>query len=61
MQCTKCGSNLRRLARKGFLQKEIFPRFGYYPWECPVCHGTIMLKKRYQRKTHRVPKSNVAD
>jgi competence CoiA-like predicted nuclease len=61
MQCKKCGSDLRRLARKGFLQKEIYPRFGYYPWECPVCRGTLMLKKQYQRKKHRVPKSNAAD
>jgi predicted RNA-binding Zn-ribbon protein involved in translation (DUF1610 family) len=61
MQCSRCGRNLRRLARKGFLQKEIYPRFGYYPWECPVCREMMMLKKQYQRKKHRISEPSAAD
>jgi DNA-directed RNA polymerase subunit RPC12/RpoP len=41
---------LRRLERKGFLQKRIYHLFGYYPWECPKCRGVVLLKKRHQRK-----------
>jgi hypothetical protein len=50
MHCKDCGNNLRRLARKGFLQLRVFPLIGYYPWECPVCRKTLMIRKQYLRK-----------
>jgi DNA-directed RNA polymerase subunit RPC12/RpoP len=47
--CTHCGSNMRRLGRKGFWQRKIFSLFGYYPWECPVCRNPLLLKKKHQQ------------
>lgn len=44
--CPKCGRLLRRLGRKGFFQKGVFPHFGYYPWECFFCRETRMLRAR---------------
>ena len=52
-ECPKCGSRLRRLERKGFLQQSVYPKFGYYPWECPVCRELIFRKKRHQLKRRR--------
>jgi hypothetical protein len=41
---------LRRLARQGFLQKEIYSRFGYYPWECPLCREPMLVKQQHRLK-----------
>jgi hypothetical protein len=60
MNCRECGNSLRRLARRGFLQVRIFPLFGYYPWECPVCRKTIMVKKQYVLKRRSI-QQNSAD
>ncbi len=46
MQCTKCGSPLRRVSRHGFLQEKFYPIFGYFPWECPRCRVPVMKKGR---------------
>jgi ribosomal protein S27AE len=47
--CPQCGADhLHRLEREGFLQKRIYPLFGYYPWRCSKCRGYFMLKKRSQ-------------
>ena len=54
MHCKECGNPLRRMARKGFLQLKVYPRFGYYPWECPICRVTIMIRKQYIRKRRSV-------
>jgi hypothetical protein len=53
-ECSRCGSNLRRLSRKGFLQRRVYTWFGYYPWECPVCRDLLLIKKQHQRKRHNV-------
>jgi len=50
MQCTRCGSEMRRLMRESFLQRKVYPLFGYYPWECPICRQPILFKKRVARK-----------
>jgi hypothetical protein len=50
MHCKDCGNPLRRLARKGYWQLKICPKFGYYPWECPICRKTVMVRKQYIRK-----------
>jgi|HubBroStandDraft_5_1064220.scaffolds.fasta_scaffold36587_3 hypothetical protein len=60
MHCRECGTGLRRLARKGFLQLKVFSFFGYYPWECPVCRKPIMVRKQYLRKRRNV-QENSAD
>jgi hypothetical protein len=50
MQCKQCGTPMRRLPRKGFLQLKFYPFFGYYPWECPICRKVTMLRKQHMRK-----------
>ena len=50
MQCSRCGSEMRRLMRESFLQRKVYPLFGYYPWECPICRQPILFKKRVSRK-----------
>jgi len=52
MHCKDCGNSLRRLSRRGFLQKRIYSLFGYYPWECPVCREPIFIRKQYERRRH---------
>jgi hypothetical protein len=51
MRCTKCGNNLRRVPRKGFLQTKLYPIFGFYPWECAICRYVVLKKKQYMRKS----------
>jgi hypothetical protein len=48
---------MQRLPRKGFLQLNVYPWFGYYPWECPFCREPMMVKKRHQPRKHRVRES----
>ncbi len=40
---------MRRLARAGFLQQHIWPFFGYYPWECPICRKLRLVRCRRRR------------
>src|ERR1700742_913059 len=47
--CPRCGSRLRRLARRGLLQSQIYPLFGYYPWECLTCRGKRIVRNRGRR------------
>ncbi len=50
--CPDCGNRrLRRLPRTGFLQTKVFPVFGYFPWECPICRETKYFRKRGKRVT----------
>lgn len=52
LTCSRCRTHqLERLERKGFLQRRIYPLLGYYPWECPLCRETVMLKLRYRHRT----------
>jgi DNA-directed RNA polymerase subunit RPC12/RpoP len=55
MKCPNCATDLRRIPRETFLQRKIYPLFGYYPWECPLCREPIMIKKRYQRRRRSKP------
>ncbi|HEY0784886.1 MAG TPA: hypothetical protein VGD62_03385, partial [Acidobacteriaceae bacterium] len=46
-QCPQCEAiELRRNGRVGFLQRKVYPRFGYFPWECGQCRQIFMLKQR---------------
>jgi hypothetical protein len=45
--CPHCGDEqMRRLARRGFLQTRIYPLLGLYPWECVACRTIKMFRKR---------------
>jgi hypothetical protein len=52
--CPGCGNQLRRLARKGLLQRTLYPLLGYYPWECFACRTKRMVRARGQRTFHRI-------
>ncbi len=57
--CPKCGGHLHRLARKGFLQSGVYPRFGYYPWECFRCSEKRMLRTRGRRPGSHLSGGNI--
>jgi DNA-directed RNA polymerase subunit RPC12/RpoP len=57
VRCDYCGNQLRRLAREGFLQKKVYSKFGYYPWECPLCREPIMVKQQHRLKKRSEGKS----
>jgi hypothetical protein len=50
MHCVSCGCEMRRRMREGFLERRIYPLFGYYPWECPLCRQLVMYKVRHIRR-----------
>ena len=53
IQCRICGSyELRRAFRRGFMQLNIYPLFGYFPWRCRACGTRVMLHKRHSKKQH---------
>ena len=50
--CPRCKSDrVYRLERMGLLRREVYPIFGYYPWQCKACGHEMMLRKRNRRKT----------
>jgi len=50
MHCVTCGCEMRRLMRESFLQRRVYPHFGYYPWECPLCRELTLYKVRHLKK-----------
>jgi predicted nucleic acid-binding Zn ribbon protein len=49
--CPECGSKrLRRVERRGFMQKHVFAWFGYFPWHCRECRKYSLLRKRNRSK-----------
>jgi len=49
--CQVCGSDeMRRVLRQGFLQQNIYPLFGYFPWRCLKCGTRVIIRKRHRRK-----------
>jgi DNA-directed RNA polymerase subunit RPC12/RpoP len=59
-QCPRCGSDyLKRMRRRGFLQVRVYPVFGYYPWKCTTCLGSVMLKKRNVSRRHQHTEADV--
>jgi hypothetical protein len=60
VRCEYCGNELRRLARQGFMQKEIYSRFGYYPWECPLCREPMLVRQQHRLKKRGDEESDTA-
>ena len=51
LPCPDCKVvSMRRISRKGFLQKRVLSLFGLYPWECYQCREIRMLHERGMRK-----------
>ncbi len=49
--CTYCeGQELRRLNRAGFVERQVLPLLGYYPWECALCRRKVFLRTDGVRK-----------
>lgn len=49
--CPRCGSDrIRRIERKGFLQRKVYPIFGYFPWRCSQCRAHVLMMRRRLRK-----------
>ena len=50
--CPHCGhDHARRLDRKGFMQRHIYPMFGFFPWYCRECHYNFLLRMRNRRRS----------
>ena len=59
MECPQClRGEFRRTARKGFFERHIYVRFGYFPWKCPTCRFRTLLKSRGERTTDRTPSAS---
>jgi hypothetical protein len=53
--CPYCGNEqMRRLARRGFLQNRVYPLLGLFPWECFACRKTRMLRRRGKPSFRRI-------
>ena len=39
-----------RINRTSFMERQVYWRFGYYPWKCGDCGGSFL----YRFKGHRV-------
>jgi len=53
-----------RIARRGFLRVHVFPKFGYYPWECAMCRREFMIRKRggaYRKASTSSPSTAASD
>ena len=51
MNCTRCHhGKLSRTRRVGFLEDNLLPFFGYFPWLCSACKQRILLKDRGERR-----------
>jgi hypothetical protein len=61
MLCPTCGhgGELSRALRVGFIERHVYPRFGYFPWICALCKVRIFLKNRGERR--RVSSESEAD
>jgi hypothetical protein len=53
--CDDCGSDeVYRLVRRSFLERRIYPLFGFYPWRCKGCGLRLMMRKRRMAKEQEV-------
>lgn len=51
IHCRVCGSDeMRHILRKGYLELNIYPLFGFFPWRCMMCGTHVLLRKRHRRK-----------
>ena len=59
MICEKCGvGEMVRIGRSGLLEKQVYSRFGFYPWTCAICNTVSLRKDRGERrKKKRTPDS----
>jgi len=54
--CPKCGFDQpRRLPRVSWLARQMMPRFGCYPWECPMCRVSFYRKNRHDNEERLSP------
>jgi len=48
--CKRCqGTSFRRVNREGFLQREAYTFFGFYPWECVMCRRKVYFRDEGRR------------
>jgi ssDNA-binding Zn-finger/Zn-ribbon topoisomerase 1 len=55
VKCPKCGEMRgSRVKRRGFVQKQIMPFLGYFPWSCGACRFSWNSKIRGEKKMKRL-------
>jgi transposase-like protein len=43
--CPRCkAQSAMRINRTSFLERRIYPLFGYYPWKCGGCGSTFLYR-----------------
>ncbi len=43
--CPQCKARTAmRINRTSFLERQVYPRFGYYPWKCGGCGITFLYQ-----------------
>ncbi len=53
-ECPRCKSKrTARVKRTGLLQRFVYHRFGYFPWECSNCRNVFLFKSRGKLKRRR--------
>ncbi len=52
--CPKCGEkHCSRRKREGIVQILVWPRLGWYPWQCGACRHVFIVKFRGKSKRNR--------
>ena len=52
VKCPKCQAlQARRTEQKGFFQKLILQKLGYFPWQCRFCKSEFVLRNRGPRSS----------
>jgi ssDNA-binding Zn-finger/Zn-ribbon topoisomerase 1 len=60
--CPQCDEvELTRVARRGFMQERVYPKFGMFPWECAQCRQIFLLKSRGRSYRKAGPNRSSAD
>jgi hypothetical protein len=58
--CPNChGIELARIARCGFMQVHVYPKFRIFPWKCGACRQMFLLKGRGRRYRKAGPRADI--
>jgi hypothetical protein len=54
--CARCGDGpLRRVNRKGWLERVLLPKLGFFPWECVQCRTRRFVRDSGEGPAKRKP------
>jgi hypothetical protein len=54
VHCPTCNAgHPYRIKRRGWIRRKFLPFFGYYPWFCPLCKKSFVMRRRYSERYSR--------